>query len=77
MGGGLYVKSRACPSMCCPVCLFVSGTMQRDHTVLVACGISRLKIAFAEWWELAGQEQAAGRGAGGREQGKRQGIDVS
>lgn len=46
VGGSLYVF------LC--MCLFVTYTMQQDHTVLLVCGISRLKIGPGEG---RGQEQ--------------------
>lgn len=63
VGGSLYVFS--CMSVCCRACLFVTHTMQQDHTVLLVCGISRFKIGPSVG---GGQEQTAERG--GEEKGE-------
>lgn len=51
------------------VCLFVTHTMEQDHTVLLVCGISRFKIGPTVG---GGQEQTADRG-GEEKEGKREG----
>lgn len=68
-GGGGHVGGRLCVFLC--MCLFVTHTMQRDHTVLLVCGSSRLKIGPIVG---GGQEQAAENG--GRRRGGEQGGRV-
>lgn len=65
--GGKWVE--VCMSSCTCVCvfLFMTHTMQQDHTVLLVCGISRLKIGPATG---GGHEQTAERG--GEEEGSRE-----
>ncbi len=55
-----------CVCVCWCVCLFVTRTMQQDHTVLLVCGISRFKIGSTVG---GGQEQTAERGGEGKENG--------
>lgn len=66
---GGHVGGRLCVFLC--MCLFVTHTMQRDHTVLLVCGSSRLKIGPTVG---GGQEQAAENG--GRRRGGEQGGRV-
>lgn len=68
--GGTWVE--VCMSSCASVCvcwcacLFVTHTMQQDHTALLVCGISRFKIGSSVG---GGQEQTAERE--GRREGER------
>lgn len=57
VGGSLYVFLYMCVCVC--VFLFMTHTMQQDHTVLLVCGISRLKIGPATGGR---HEQTAERG---------------
>lgn len=55
VGGSLYAF------LCTYVCLFVTHTMLQDHTAILVCGISRLKIGPTV---EEGQEQQHKRGKG-------------
>lgn len=77
VGGSLYVfflcmHEIVCVFVCVSVswctCLFVTHTMQQDHTALLVCGISRFKIGPTVG---GGQEQTAERG--GRRRRRRRG----
>ena len=52
-----------CVSLC--VCLFVTHTMQHDHTIFLVCGISRFKIGPTVG---GGQEQTTEREREGGEE---------
>lgn len=55
----MWVEVCMSSGACVCVCLFVTHTMQQDHTVLLVCGISRFKIGLTVG---GGQEQTAERG---------------
>lgn len=55
----ISVYRSVCWSVFVCVCLFVTHTMQHDHTVFLVCGISRFKIGPTVG---GGQEQTAEEG---------------
>lgn len=74
VGGGLYVKSRACPCMCCPMSICDWHNTVRPHS---PSGMWDFQVenSFCRVVGAGGRRQPA-QGARGQEEGKRQGISM-